>query len=57
MTGLLIVFLIEVILFIFSEYLLMFVVGTLYFFAIALASCVDFLVPESCHESNQVTVA
>lgn len=37
LTGLLIVFLIEVILFIFSEYLLMFVVGTLFFFSIALA--------------------
>lgn len=37
-TSLLIVFLIEVILFIFSEYLLMFVVGTLYFFSIALAT-------------------
>ena len=37
-TGLLIVFLIEVILFIFSEYLLMFVVATLYFFSIALAT-------------------
>ncbi len=37
-TGLLIVFLIEVILFIFSEYLLMFVVGTLYFFSVALAT-------------------
>lgn len=36
-TGLLIVFLIEVILFVFSEYLLMFVVGTLYFLSIALA--------------------
>lgn len=38
LNGLLIVFLIEVILFIFSEYLLMFVVATLYFFAIAIAS-------------------
>lgn len=37
LSGLLIVFLIEVILFIFSEYLLMFVVGALYFFAVALA--------------------
>ena len=37
LSGLLIVFLIEVILFIFSEYLLMFVVGTLYFFAVSLA--------------------
>ena len=37
-TGLLIVFLIEVILFIFSEYLLMFVVGTLYFFSVTLAT-------------------
>lgn len=37
-TSLLIVFLIEVILFIFSEYLLMFVVGTLYFFSVALAT-------------------
>jgi hypothetical protein len=37
-TGILIVFLIEVILFIFSEYLLMFVVATLYFFSIALAT-------------------
>lgn len=37
LTGLLIVFLIEVILFIFSEYLLMFVVGTLYFFSVSLA--------------------
>lgn len=38
LSSLLIVFLIEVILFIFSEYLLMFVVGTLYFFSIALAT-------------------
>ncbi len=38
LTGLMIVFLIDIILFIFSEYLLMFVVITLYFFAIALAS-------------------
>ena len=37
-TGILLVFLIEVILFIFSEYLLMFVVATLYFFSIALAT-------------------
>lgn len=37
LSGLLIVFLIEVILFIFSEYLLMFVVGALYFFAVSLA--------------------
>jgi len=38
LNGLLIVFLIEVILFVFSEYLLMFVVGTLYFFAIAITA-------------------
>jgi len=38
LTSLLVVFLIEVILFIFSEYLLMFVVGTLYFFSIAMAT-------------------
>lgn len=38
LNGLLIVFLIEVILFIFSEYLLMFVVATLYFFAAAISS-------------------
>lgn len=38
LSGLLIVFLVEVILFIFSEYLLMFVVLTLYFFAVALVS-------------------
>lgn len=38
LTGLMIVFLINVILFIFSEYILMVVVVTLYFFAIALAS-------------------
>ena len=37
LSGLLIVFLIEVILFIFSEYLLMFVVGALYFLAVSLA--------------------
>lgn len=36
-SGLLIVFLVEIILFIFSEYLLMFVVGALYFFAVSLA--------------------
>lgn len=36
--GLLIVFLVEVILFVFSEYLLMFVVLTLYFFAVAISS-------------------
>ena len=38
LTSLLVVFLIEVILFIFSEYLLMFVVGTLYFFSFAMAT-------------------
>lgn len=38
LNGLLIVFLVEVILFIFSEYLLMFVVLTLYFFSAAIAS-------------------
>lgn len=37
-SSLLIVFLIEVILFVFSEYLLMFVVLALFFFAVALAS-------------------
>ena len=37
MSGLLIVFLVEVLLFIFSEYLLMFVILTLYFFAVALS--------------------
>ena len=38
LTGLMIVFLINIILFVFSEYMLMVVVITLYFFAIALAS-------------------
>lgn len=38
LNGLLIVFLIEVILFVFSEYLLMFVVLALYFFAVAITS-------------------
>lgn len=37
LSSLMVVFFIEVILFIFSEYLLMFVVGTLYFFALSLA--------------------
>lgn len=36
LSGLLVVFLIEVILFVFSEFMLMFVVGALYFLAIAL---------------------
>jgi len=38
LSSLLIVFLIEVVLFIFSEYLLMFVVGALYFFSLVLSS-------------------
>lgn len=45
LSGLLIVFLIEVILFIFSEYLLMFVVVTLYFLASALA----YVPPQNFH--------
>lgn len=44
-SGLLIVFLVDVILFIFSEYLLMFVVVALYFFAIALA----YVPPQNFH--------
>ncbi|MDO8269430.1 MAG: hypothetical protein Q7T54_02030 [Candidatus Levybacteria bacterium] len=38
LNGLLIMFLVEVILFVFSEYLLMFVVATLYFFAVAITA-------------------
>lgn len=44
-SGLLIVFLVDVILFIFSEYLLMFVVIALYFFAVALA----YVPPQNFH--------
>lgn len=45
MTGLLIVFLLNVILFIFSQYLLMFVVITLYFFSVSLA----YVPPQTFH--------
>jgi hypothetical protein len=44
-SGLLIVFLVDIILFIFSEYLLMFVVIALYFFAVALA----YVPPQNFH--------
>lgn len=51
LSGLLIVFLINVILFIFSQYLLMFVVITLYFFSVSLA----YVPPQNFHYriSNQ----
>lgn len=45
LSGLLVVFLIDVILFIFSQYLLMFVVITLYFFSVALA----YVPPQTFH--------
>ncbi len=44
-TGLMVVLLIDIILFVFSEYLLMFVVLTLYFFSVALSS----VAPQNFH--------